>query len=79
MSHPSKGVINLYDSNDESVGSNIEEVVQWDKELRNTKTFMTAVIILSGWCSLPDVYRVRLLTVVQARHTLELELLRTTE
>ena len=56
MSHPSKGVINLYDSNDESVGSNIEEVVQWDKELRNTKTFMTAVIILSGWSSRPDVY-----------------------
>ena len=49
MSHPSKGVINLYDSNDEieSVGSNIDEVVQWDKEPRSTKTFMTAVIILS--------------------------------
>jgi hypothetical protein len=44
MSHPLKGVINLYDSNDEieSVGSDIEE-----EELRNRKTFMMAVIILS--------------------------------
>ena len=58
MSHPLKGVINLYNSNDkiESVESDIEEVVQWDKELCNTKTFMTAVIILSGWISRPDLY-----------------------
>jgi hypothetical protein len=48
MSHPSNGIIDLYNSGDESVGSDVEEVVQWDKELRGTKTFMTAVTILSG-------------------------------
>jgi hypothetical protein len=45
MSHPSNGIIDLYNSGDESVGSDVEEVVQWDKGL---STFMTAVTILSG-------------------------------
>jgi hypothetical protein len=45
MSHPSNGIIYLYNSGDESVGSDVEEVVQWDKGL---STFMTAVTILSG-------------------------------
>jgi hypothetical protein len=45
--HPSKEVINLY-ATSESAGSDIEEIVQWDKELRNTKTIMKAVIILSS-------------------------------
>jgi hypothetical protein len=45
--HPLKEVINLY-ATSESAGSDVEEIVQWDKELCNTKTFMMAAIILSG-------------------------------
>jgi hypothetical protein len=48
MSHPSNGIIDLYNSGDKSVGSDVEEVVLWDKGLCDTKTFMTAVNILSG-------------------------------
>jgi hypothetical protein len=45
-----KGIIHLEDdsSGNESVDSDVEEVVQWDRSLRNTKTFKTAVLILSG-------------------------------
>jgi hypothetical protein len=48
--HPSKGIIHLEDdsSGNESVDSDVEEVVQWDCSLRNTKRFKTAVLILSG-------------------------------
>ena len=50
MSHLSGGVIHLDDSNDdvEEVGSDVEEVVTWDHELRGTKTFSTGFLILSG-------------------------------
>ena len=50
MWYSSKGVIHLEDdlSGNESVDSDVEEVVQWDRSLRNTKTFKTAVLILSG-------------------------------
>ena len=50
MWHPSKGVIHLEDdsSGNESVDSDVEEVVQWDRSLSSTKTFKTAVLILSG-------------------------------
>jgi hypothetical protein len=51
MLHPSKGgVINLNkdQSSNESVGSNVEEVIQWGRSLRSSKTFQTAVLILSG-------------------------------
>ena len=30
------------------VGSDVEEVINWDRELRRTSTFVTAVMILSG-------------------------------
>ena len=48
--HPSKGIIHLEDdlSGNESVDSDVEEVVQWDRSLCTTKTFKTAVLILSG-------------------------------
>jgi hypothetical protein len=50
MKHPSKEVIHLEDdsSGNESVDSDVEEVVQWDRSLSSTKTFKTAVLILSG-------------------------------
>jgi hypothetical protein len=50
MWHPSKGVINLNDdsSGNESVSSDVEEIVEWDKNLRISKSFQTAVLILSG-------------------------------
>ena len=49
MSLLSKGVIHLDDSDDENAWSDVvEEVVQWDEKLRQTKTFMTAVAILAG-------------------------------
>jgi len=50
MRHPLKGVIHLEDdsSGNESVDSDMEEVVQWDRSLSNTKTFKTVVLILSG-------------------------------
>jgi hypothetical protein len=50
MSHSSGGVIHLDDSdaNVEEVGSDVEEVVAWDHELRGTKTFSTGLLILSG-------------------------------
>jgi hypothetical protein len=51
MLHPSKGVVihlNEDQSSNESVGSNVEEVVQWDCSLRSSKTFQTAMLILSG-------------------------------
>ena len=46
----SKGIIHLEDdlSGDESVDSDVVVVVQWDRSLRSTKTFKTAVLILSG-------------------------------
>ncbi len=49
--HPSKGVVinlNKDQSSDESVGSNVEEVVQWDRSLHSLKMFQMAVLILSG-------------------------------
>jgi hypothetical protein len=51
MSFPPGGIINLQGGssfNDGSVGSDVEEVVKWDQELHWTKTFLTAVLILSG-------------------------------
>jgi hypothetical protein len=50
MWYPSKGAIHLEDdsSGDESVDFDVEEVVQWDRSLRNMKTFKTTVLILSG-------------------------------
>jgi len=50
MWHPSKGVIHLEDdlSGNESVDSDVEEVVQWDHSLSSTKTFKTAELILYG-------------------------------
>ena len=32
----------------DEVGSDVEEVLKWDHELRGTKTFSTAFLILSG-------------------------------
>jgi hypothetical protein len=51
MSFPSQGVVNLEDyisSNKGSNESNVEEIIQWDRELCQTKTFLTALLILSG-------------------------------
>jgi hypothetical protein len=50
MLHSSVGVIHLDDSDAdaEEVGSDVEEVVRWDHELRRTKTFSTGFLILSG-------------------------------
>jgi hypothetical protein len=51
MLHPSKGVVinlNKDQSSNESVGSNVEEVVQWDRSLRSSQTFQMTVLILSG-------------------------------
>jgi hypothetical protein len=48
MLHLPKGVIHLADSGNESVGSEVEEIVQWDRSLRLTNTFQMAVLILSG-------------------------------
>ena len=46
MWHPSKGVIHLDgdSSSNESVGSDVEEVVMWDHSLRSSKTFQRAVL-----------------------------------
>ena len=49
MSFLSDKIINLEDdsSSDEgSVGSNVDEIVQWDRELLQTKTYTTASTIL---------------------------------
>jgi hypothetical protein len=51
MSFPPRGVVNLKDnifSNKGSNGSDVEEIIQWERELRQTKTFSTALPILSG-------------------------------
>ncbi len=50
MLHSSGGVIHLDNSNAdvEEMGSDVEEVVTWDHELRGTKTFSTGFLILSG-------------------------------
>lgn len=48
MSLLSKGVIHLDNFDDENAASDVEEVLQWDKKLRQTKTFMTAVTTLAG-------------------------------
>jgi len=50
MSHSSGEVIHLDDSdaNVEEVGSDVEEVVTWDHELRGKKTFAAGFLILSG-------------------------------
>ncbi len=52
MLFPSGGVVvNLKDnlfSNEEGNGSNVEEIIQWDRELCQSKTFSTALLILSG-------------------------------
>ena len=51
MSHSPGGCIHIDDSDadvEEVVGSDVEEVVTWDHELRRTKTFSTAFLILSG-------------------------------
>ena len=49
MSFLSDKIINLEDdsSSDEgSVGSDVDEIVQWDRELLQTKTYTTAFTIL---------------------------------
>jgi hypothetical protein len=48
MSHLSKGIVLLDDSSNESVGSEVDEVVQWDDKLCKTKTFKMVDIILSS-------------------------------
>jgi hypothetical protein len=48
MSHSSGGVIHNSDANAEEVGSDVEEVVTWDHELRGTKTFSMGLLILSS-------------------------------
>ena len=50
MSHSPGRVIHLDDSDAdvEEVGSDVEEVVTWDQELRRTKTFSTVFLILPG-------------------------------
>jgi hypothetical protein len=50
MSHSSGGVIHIdeSDADGEEVGSDVEEVVTWDHELRGTKTFSTGFLILCG-------------------------------
>jgi hypothetical protein len=51
MSFPSGGVVNFDDnisSNEGSNGSNVEEIIQWDRELCQSKTFSTALLILLG-------------------------------
>jgi hypothetical protein len=51
MSFPPGGVVNLEDnisSNEGSNRSNVEEIIHWDRELCQTKTFSTALLILSG-------------------------------
>jgi hypothetical protein len=50
MSYSRGGVIHLNgsDADVEEVGSDVEEVVTWDHELRRTKTFSTGFLILSG-------------------------------
>jgi hypothetical protein len=51
MSFPTGGVVNLEGdifSKEGSDGSNFEEIIQWDRELHQTKTFSTALLILSG-------------------------------
>ncbi len=48
MLHELKGVIHLADSGNESVGSDMEEIDQWDKKLCEKKTFQMAVTILTG-------------------------------
>jgi hypothetical protein len=51
MSFPPGEIINLKgnsSSNEGSMGSDVEKVVQWDQELCWTKTFLTAVLILLG-------------------------------
>jgi hypothetical protein len=48
MLHLSKGVIHLDDSSNENVGSDVEEVIQWDRSLRLTKMLQMVVLILSS-------------------------------
>ncbi len=51
MSFPSGGVVNLKEdisSNEGGVGSNVEEIIQWDRELCQSKTFSMALLILSS-------------------------------
>jgi hypothetical protein len=51
MSFPPGGVVNLKDnisSNKGSDGSDVEEIIQWDRELHQPKTFSMALLILSG-------------------------------
>jgi hypothetical protein len=43
-----KGSFYLDNYVDENAGSDVEEVIQWDKKLRQTKTFMMAVTIIAG-------------------------------
>ena len=53
MSFLSDKIINLEDyssSNEGSVGSDVEEIVQWDSELLQSKTYTTAFTILVSNC-----------------------------
>ncbi len=57
MSFPPGGVVNLKDnisSNEGSDGSNFEEIIQWDRELCQTKIFSMALLILSGRAQFPE-------------------------
>jgi hypothetical protein len=46
MANSSRGIVDL--GGDLSVDSDVEEIVKWDRDLRAMKTFLTAVMILSG-------------------------------
>jgi hypothetical protein len=51
MSFPPGGVVNLEDnisSNKGKDGFDIEEIIQWDRDLCQMKTFSMALLILSG-------------------------------
>ena len=48
MSHGITIDLDDFNSDEEKVGSDVEEVRKWDHDLRETKTFSTAFLILSG-------------------------------
>jgi hypothetical protein len=51
MSFPPGGVVSLEDnisSNKGGNGSDVDKIIQWDRELCQTKTFSMALLILSG-------------------------------
>ena len=53
MSHGITIDLDDFNSDEEKVGSDVEEVRKWDHDLRETKTFSTAFLILSHKRLLP--------------------------